>query len=159
LEHKAPLYKYLTETVKGLITIRAFGWQEDFERQLYNLLDASQKPVYFLYCIQRWLQCVLGLAVAAFAIILMTFITQFRTATSGPALWVALINVLGFSQSLMQLIVFYTDLETSLGAVARIKEYVEDIKSEDLALEVNEPPHDRPSQGRRSASVEELEGK
>jgi ATP-binding cassette, subfamily C (CFTR/MRP), member 1 len=45
------------------------------------------------------------------------------------------------------LIVFYTDLETSLGAVARIKEYVEDIKSEDLPREMNEPPHDWPSKG------------
>lgn len=74
----------------------------------------------------------------------MSFVTQFRAATAGPALKVALINILGFSQSLTQLIMFYTDLETSLGAISRIKEYVEDIKPEDLPQEIKELPHGWP---------------
>jgi ATP-binding cassette, subfamily C (CFTR/MRP), member 1 len=54
------------------------------------------------------------------------------------ALGVAMSNVLGFSQSLAQFVCNYADLETSLQAVARVKDYVEDTTPQDLPQE-NQP--------------------
>jgi ABC-type multidrug transport system fused ATPase/permease subunit len=82
-----------------------------------------------LYCIQRWLGLVLDLIVAALAVLLMA--TQVPGISSGPALGVAMVSVLGFGQSSSQVIVFYTELETSLGAIARIREYTTGIVPED----------------------------
>ncbi len=121
LEQKSPLYTALTETIEGLATIRAFGWSGAYEEQFVRRLDDSQRPVYMLYCIQRWLNLVLDLIVAALAVLLMTFATQLRSTTSGPALGLAMVNVLGFGQSLSQFILYYTELETSLGVIARIR--------------------------------------
>ncbi len=138
LEQKSPLYTSLTETIEGLSTIRAFGWSLALQSQFLARLDDSQKPVYMLYCIQRWLNFVLDLIVAALAVVLMAFATQLRGTTSGTALGVAMVSVLGFGQSLGQFIFYYTDLETSLGAIARIREYTEEIVREDGEYEGDE---------------------
>ena len=147
LETKSPLYTHFTETLEGLPTIRAFGWQEGFERKNTKLLDLSQRPFYLLYCIQRWLNLVLDLMVAALAVILITFAVQLRDTTSGAAIGVALVNILGFSQSLSVLIDRYTTLETSLGAIARIKDFQETIAQEHLPQERESPPDQWPSCG------------
>lgn len=61
LEAKAPLFSHFMETLSGLITIRAFNWQEAFRERHVELMDKSQKPYYLMFCVQRWLSLVLGL--------------------------------------------------------------------------------------------------
>jgi len=93
---------------------------------------------------------VLDLLVAGLAVVLVSFATQFQGggSTSGAALGVAMVNILGFGQNLAQFIFFYTELETSLGAVARVKEYVTGLASEDDEPDQRmEPPADWPSAG------------
>jgi ATP-binding cassette subfamily C (CFTR/MRP) protein 1 len=40
LECKSPLYTHFAETIEGVSTIRAFGWQEPFMKINLELLDA-----------------------------------------------------------------------------------------------------------------------
>jgi ABC-type multidrug transport system fused ATPase/permease subunit len=140
LELKSPLFSSISETLEGLPTIRALGWQEKFEQRNQERLDASQRPVYLLYCIQRWLNFVLDLIVAALGILLVSLATQLPSSTSGGRLGVAMLNILGFSQSLSQFIFFYTDLETSLQAVSRVKEFVTTTVSEEASPQSLMPP-------------------
>jgi len=133
LESKSPLYTALNETIEGLPTIRAFGWSDAFEADFCQRLDASQRPVYSLYCIQRWLNLVLDLMVAGLAVLLVALATQLiGSGSSGPgAVGVAMVSVIGFGQALGQFVFYYTDLETSLGAIAWIREYTTEIVPED----------------------------
>jgi ABC-type multidrug transport system fused ATPase/permease subunit len=121
LQAKAPLYTHLLETVDGLTTIRAFQWQSSLRSAALQLLDDSQRPYYLLFCIQRWLSLVLDLFVAASAVLLVSFSVVTPAATSTGA--VALYNVLSFSQTLANLISSWTQLETSLGAIARLRSF------------------------------------
>jgi ATP-binding cassette subfamily C (CFTR/MRP) protein 1 len=147
LELKSPVYTALTETLEGLATIRAFGWQSTFQKNFRSKFDSSQRAVYLLYMIQRWLNFVLDCIVAALAVLLMTFATQFRSSSSSASFGVGLVSVIGSSQNLSQFIFFYTELETFLGAVARIKEWVDGIKPEDGESGGGIPPKDWPSNG------------
>ncbi|KAE8137329.1 ABC transporter-like protein [Aspergillus pseudotamarii] len=140
LEAKSPLFSQMLETYSGIVTIRAHGWEHRFQEDNLALLDRSQRPYYALYCIQRWLSFVLSLLVAVVAVILVTFGTQIRNITSGNAMGAALINVLNFAQTLSQLVAAYTSLETSLGAVGRIKSFTSDVKPEDDAAVVLQSP-------------------
>lgn len=53
LEAKAPLYAQFTDTLAGIATIRAFGWQNASKAENDRLLDNSQRPFYLLFCVQR----------------------------------------------------------------------------------------------------------
>jgi ATP-binding cassette, subfamily C (CFTR/MRP), member 1 len=94
LEGRSPLYTHFMETVSGLSTIQAFHWQDRFQGENIRLLDASQRPYYLLYCIQRWLVLVLDLIVAAEAIVLVGLAVTLRSEMSVGLVGVSLNNIL-----------------------------------------------------------------
>ncbi|KAE9376415.1 ABC transporter-like protein [Stipitochalara longipes BDJ] len=147
LEAKAPLYSNFLETLSGLVTIRAFGWTREMEKRNMDLLDASQRPFYLLYCIQRWLALVIDLLVATLAFILVALIVTFRHRADAGFVGVALINIMSFNMTLSVVILHYTAVETSLGAISRIRSFVTNTASENLPQETNSVPADWPSEG------------
>lgn len=150
LETKSPMYTHFLETLSGLHTIRAFNWQSTWDETSRELLDRSQRPVYLLYCIQRWLGLALDGMVAISAIVIITLATQLNQSASsvGGALGVALVNLLNLSNMLSYLIRAWTELETSIGAVLRVRDFESSTRSENNASnDLNEPPTDWPHQG------------
>lgn len=121
LEAKSPLYTQLLETIQGISTIRSFGWASATMSTSLKLLDVSQRPFYLLRCIQQWLQLVLDLFVSGMAV-LFVGIAISTNATSAGSVGLALLNILTLNQSLVTMIVEWTELETSLGAVARLRD-------------------------------------
>jgi ABC-type multidrug transport system fused ATPase/permease subunit len=112
-----------------------------------RLLDTSQRPYYLLYCLQRWLSLVLDLMVAALAITVVTLAVTVRSKTGGAAIGIALNNTLGFNASLRILVDSWTQLETSLGAISRIKSFEATVIPEDKEDEHQKPPQDWPGKG------------
>lgn len=147
LEAKSPLYSHFLEGINGLVTIRAFGWQKTCEDELLGLLDSSQRPYYLMYCIQRWLTLVLDLIVAAEAVLVVGLALGLRSATSAGLLGVSLNSILSFNKNVRNLIEGWTELETSLGSIARIKSFEKDVTPEAKQGEDQEPPPEWPQSG------------
>jgi len=140
LEAKSPLYTQFMESLSGLATIRAFGWRSALESHNAEMLDQSQKPFYLLFAVQRWLTLVLDLVVAAVAVILMVMVVELRGTISPGFVGVAMLNVILFSQSIKMLLTFWTNLETHIGSVARVKTFTEATAEENLPSEKHAPP-------------------
>lgn len=102
LETKAPLYTHFIETLSGLATVRAFGWEEGFERQNRVSLDNSQRPFFVLATIQRWLNLVLDLVVSVMGIVVAIAAVGLRGTINPGFLGLALVNVVCFSTLLCQ---------------------------------------------------------
>ncbi|QVM10646.1 hypothetical protein D8B26_005299 [Coccidioides posadasii str. Silveira] len=147
LEAKSPIYSHFLETLNGLSTIRAFGWQQSSKNINICHLDASQKPYYLLFSIQRWLNLVLDLLVAALAAILVSLAFSLRHSTSPGLLGAALNTILVLNQSLQKLITSWTSLETSLGAIARVRSLIASTSTENQPRENREPPAAWPGKG------------
>ncbi|KAF6835949.1 ABC multidrug transporter [Colletotrichum plurivorum] len=147
LEAKSPLYTLFTETINGLATIRAFDWRHHFLEENLRLLDLSQKPYYLMFCIQRWLNVALDLFVACIAVVLVAFAVQFPHTTSQGAIGVAMINIIMFNTELTELVNNWTDLEASLGAVARLRRFLLEAPREDGPAECATVPENWPSSG------------
>ncbi|KAG6092442.1 hypothetical protein E4U30_005419 [Claviceps sp. LM220 group G6] len=146
IEAKAPLFSHLIETLNGLITVRAYGWSAEYVERSYDVLDSSQKPYYLLWCIQRWLNLVLDLLAGGIAVILVAFATMMRSGTTG-LLGVALFNVINFGGALQTFITEWTQLETALGAISRIKAFTESTQLESSCPNADSLPDDWPSNG------------
>lgn len=124
IEAKAPLFAHFTDTLKGLPSIRAFGWQSPMEEKNFELLELSQRAFYMMNAIQRWLSLTLDLMVAGIAVILMILVATLD-GTNTAYMGVALYQVVLFTQSIKMLLQFWTNLETHIGSIARIKDYSE----------------------------------
>ena len=147
LEARSPVFTHFLETLEGLATIRAFGWQAPFQSTGIKLMDVSQRPYYLLYCIQRWLNLVLNLMVSVMAIVVVTLAVKLTSTTSGASIGIALNNVLGFTQSLSVLVTQWTQVETSLASVARLRTFEATTASENKPEEKIVPTSRWPSEG------------
>ncbi|KAK7717694.1 hypothetical protein SLS64_003189 [Diaporthe eres] len=125
LEANAPVFSHFIESLSGLVTIRSYSWTGTYTSKCIHLLDASQKPYYLLLCVQRWLVLVLDLVVAALAVIIVGMAVGLRSRINPGFLGLALVNMMSLSHALTNLVQYWTNLETSLGAIARIKDFAE----------------------------------
>lgn len=81
------------------------------------------------------------------AVLLMSLAVILRSRVNPGFLGVAMVNIMNLNTTLTNLIEFWTLLETSLGAVSRIKGFTENTKSENLAGEDRTPPPEWPLRG------------
>ena len=149
LEAKAPLYSHVLESLDGMSSIRAYGWTDTYMTKNLQHLDTAQKPYYLLLCIQQWLTLVLGLIVAIFTTLLTILAVMLRGRIDPGFFGLALVNMSRFCESLARFVSFWTSLETSLGAISRVKSFSEETPAEQEA-ETGESaprPPDWPVQG------------
>lgn len=129
-----------------MATYRASGWVKDGIVLNNYFLDTSQRPAYLLAMIQQWLAFVLGLVVAILAVVVVTLSTQLRSNTGFTG--ASLVTLMSFGGTLANIVRSYTQLETSLGAVGRLKSFSENTKPETLPGEDVIPPESWPQEGR-----------
>jgi ATP-binding cassette, subfamily C (CFTR/MRP), member 1 len=82
-------------------------------------------------CLQIWLSIVLDLLVAGIAMGVISIAIAFRGTSTGGQIGVALNMILLVNTTLLKLVTFYTSLEISLGAIARLKQTIQETPQED----------------------------
>ncbi|KAH8681362.1 multidrug resistance-like protein [Xylariales sp. PMI_506] len=147
LDQKAPVYTQFIETLAGLSTIRAFGWEAQATDMNHELVDRAQRPFYLLLMIQRWLTLVLDFIVAALALLVVGLSVALRDSVSVGLAGVSLVQLVTLAENVRMLILWWTSLETSIGAIARIKQFSENSGDENLPGESREAPKDWPARG------------
>ncbi|KAF2834051.1 hypothetical protein CC86DRAFT_451542 [Ophiobolus disseminans] len=147
LEQKAPLYTQFTESVEGIVTLRAFGWETRCISDNHTLVDNSQKPFYLMYMLQKWLSLVLDLIITGLAVIVVGIAVAIRNNVSVGFTGVSLSQIISLTSYMKLIILFWTQMEMSLGAVNRIKTFSEEAGDENLPEETYDPPTPWPSHG------------
>ena len=130
LEATTPLHKQLTEMGSGIEHIRAFQWEEEYLRQSYTLIDASQKPRYYMNSIQRWLTLVLELTNLVLAVVMVIFAVFWDHATTQSSIGLGFIGLLSLGEALQFFVTTWTTMETSMGAIARLRAFKEETPQE-----------------------------
>jgi len=136
------------EQVEGLETIRAFGWLGEATIQAVTRLEDSLRLDFLLKCVQRWLNLVLDMIAATVATAVITAAVALRGQISGGQVGVALNLMLVANTTLLRLIESWTNLEVSLGAIARLQVLDKTTPSELDENPVFKPPRGWPTQGR-----------
>jgi ATP-binding cassette subfamily C (CFTR/MRP) protein 1 len=144
IELKSPVLSLLIESIDGLATVRAFGWTEWYSRRGLRVLGEAQVPFHLLQTAQVTLNLWLDLLVAMLAIVVVSIAVGTGSA-SGGSLGLSLLNIVGLGQSVRIVVHFYTSLEITLGAVARIRDFTLGTGSENTGRE--EPSPDWPRNG------------
>jgi ATP-binding cassette, subfamily C (CFTR/MRP), member 1 len=93
------------------------------------------------------LTLVLDLVVAGMTILLMVLAVTLRSKVNPSLLGIALVNMMNMSHTMKDLILMWTMLETSLGAITRIRDFARDTPSELLSDENKDPGEYWPDHG------------
>ncbi|KAH9904926.1 P-loop containing nucleoside triphosphate hydrolase protein [Xylariomycetidae sp. FL2044] len=146
LEAKSPLYTHFLDTIKGIVTLRAFGSVPDHRADNLQLLDTSQRPWYLLLMAQQWLTLVLNFIVMGIAVLLVALALKLRSNAGFTG--ASLITLMSFGENLSGIVMYWTKLETSIGAIGRLRTFNDTVKPEARAEEDIIPPEKWPEQGR-----------
>jgi ABC-type multidrug transport system fused ATPase/permease subunit len=95
--------------------------------------------------VQQWLNFVLAVVVMLMAAVLTTLAVRLHS-NSGFA-GASLVTLMNFGENLSGIVIFYTRLETSIGAIARLKMFNENVKPEDRDEEDIVPSEQWPQSG------------
>lgn len=145
LEAQAPLVGAVQDMCEGLVHIRSFGWQSENMERNFRLLDWSQQPVYLLYCAQVLLNLILDSLAGVIAIALSAF-TLHVEDTSENSAGISFITLIVIAMSFNAVINSWTSLETTIGSLARLRDFIEHTATESDKGAVN-LPKDWPSRG------------
>lgn len=138
---------FASRTLKYGLTAEAYnlGFIPDDIHKNACLLTHSQRPSYLLLMVQEWLNLVLNTVVMLLAVAMTTLAVRVHSnsAFAGAALY----SLLSFGENLAGIVLFWTKLETSLGAISRLKMFNENVKPEDRDGETIIPPEQWPQRG------------
>ncbi|KAI1674200.1 Cyclic peptide transporter [Pyrenophora tritici-repentis] len=109
LEAKSPLYTHFLDTVRGIATLRAFGFMHDEIENNSRLIVSSQRPSYLLPMIEEWLNCVLNVVVIVMAVLLTTLAVRLHSKSgfAGASLY----SLLTLGENLSAIVIYWTKLE------------------------------------------------
>lgn len=148
LESQTPLYTQITEATAGLEYIRAFGWEDEVLDKIFEFTDEAAKPCYYMYTIQRWLVLVLNGLALVMGVIIVSMAVFLSHTVSQAGFGLAMASLLDYGSMVEALVMAWTGLETSLGAIRRIKTFVEDTPTEQNKPNAKDPAPSWPNQGR-----------
>jgi len=127
---KGPLFSHFLETLNGLATIRALQWTSAYERKNLETIKVSQKPFYLLFSAQNWLNLVLDLITAGLAVTIICVGVATRSAANST-LGLSLFSASSVGLSVKQLMSHWTQLETSMAAIERVRSFTEETPAEE----------------------------
>ncbi|OAQ26561.1 hypothetical protein K457DRAFT_34568 [Linnemannia elongata AG-77] len=144
---RSPILNHFNETLVGIATIRAYGFQDRFvTRNLVNV-DDNNRTFFLLWTANRWLHWRVDIAGALVAFSTGMLILQ-NSDTIQPG-WAAmsLTYSLMFTGTVVWVIRSYTECEMNLNAVERVVEYM-DLEAEPAAIiPGSRPPASWPHKG------------
>ncbi|KAJ6788849.1 hypothetical protein PWT90_07001 [Aphanocladium album] len=149
LEAQAPLISAIREASDGVVYIRGFGWQEPILKRCFYLLDESQRPMYLLYCAQQFLGLVSDLLAAMIGVILAVLTLYVKTNTTANSAGLSFLAIVVLGGCFNEAIMAWTNLETAIGSLKRMKDFLEQ-----TAIESHEGTADLPPNWPSSGAVQ-----
>lgn len=149
LENKSPLYAQFADAVRGITSVRAFGWPAAYTAQHHRLLDDSQNPLYLLSVTSIWLSLVLRLIVVVLAVAITLFSTLvLARAGRGPGfVGAGFVSLMELGEMMNTVIQCWVEFEMSLGAVKRLRDFGSTAGAEDKVGEDLRPGKQWPERG------------
>ncbi|KAG0210815.1 hypothetical protein BGX28_008951 [Mortierella sp. GBA30] len=144
---KSPILNHFNETLTGLATIRAYGFERRFiSKNLVNL-DDNNRTFFLLWSTNRWLHWRVDVAGALVAFITGILVLQ-NWGKIAPG-WAALSLTysLMFTGTIVWVIRTYAQNEMNLNSVERVVEYMDLEEEPPAIIEGSRPPASWPHSG------------
>ncbi|KFH73818.1 hypothetical protein MVEG_01032 [Podila verticillata NRRL 6337] len=144
---RSPILNHFNETLNGLATIRAYGFERQFLSKNLANLDDNNRTFFLLWSTNRWLHWRVDVAGATVSFITGILVLQ-NWGKIAPG-WAALSLTysLMFTNTIVWVIRMYATNEMNLNSVERITEYMELEEEPADIIEDSRPPAAWPHAG------------
>ncbi|KAG0210814.1 hypothetical protein BGX28_008950 [Mortierella sp. GBA30] len=144
---RSPILNHFNETMVGLATIRAYGFQARFlSRNIVNI-DDNNRTFFLLWSTNRWLHWRVDLTGALVAFTTGMLVLQNKDTLEPGWAAMSLTYSLMFTTTIVWLIRVYAENEMNMNAVERIEEYMNLEQEPPAIIEDSRPPASWPHSG------------
>ncbi|SCW00905.1 LAFE_0D00716g1_1 [Lachancea fermentati] len=144
---RSPIHQHFSETLVGITTIRAYGDERRFMLENLQKVDENNKPFFYLWVANRWLAFRIDMIGACVIFAAGIFILlNIKTLDSGLA-GISLTYAISFTEGALWLVRLYSNVEMTMNAVERLKEYM-DVEQEPHFQSTYNPPPEWPDKGK-----------
>ncbi|CAF0762037.1 unnamed protein product [Brachionus calyciflorus] len=144
---RSPIYAFFAESLNGVSTIRAFQAQKRFTSQIEEHLNNNLKIFYSDYLGNRWvglrLECTGALIVLGSALFVVFQKDTISPGTTG----LTMSYTLSITLALIWVVRGFSDFESNLISVERIKEYCNLPHENEWVIEKSRPSSEWPTKG------------
>jgi ABC-type multidrug transport system fused ATPase/permease subunit len=146
---RSPILSHFSETLGGLITIRAFGHQRRFQSLLFSMVDAHTSAFLILNTTNRWLGIALdylGGVIVFMSVVAALLTARLYSDVTSSLVGLAVNYTLLVPIYLNWVVMFLADMEMYMSAVERVQQYAL-IPTEDYRLQGITVPGSWPQKG------------
>ncbi|OAQ30743.1 ATP-binding cassette transporter 1 [Linnemannia elongata AG-77] len=148
---RSPVFAHFQETLGGISTIRAYRQQKRFVDGNEHRLDQNLRAFYPGIAGNRWLafrlECLSSIII--FGSAFLSVVSLARHVAVDPGLvGLSLTYALSITQTLNWMVRQYTEIESNIVSVERLKEYVELTPEAPETIPDHRPPQEWPAEGR-----------
>lgn len=155
----APIMSALGSSIDGRLTLRAFSLNDSMMVRMSDIVYHSQRPAYLFRSLQSWLRLQLALGNLLIILLVTSLLVGFKStgeldrgnepSLSGSVAWggIALLNAIQLTDDIKLIIESWTNLESSMGAMKRVLDYIRNTAMEQLNSLTGDPPLTWPASG------------
>ncbi|KAF9917868.1 hypothetical protein FBU30_000474 [Linnemannia zychae] len=144
---RSPILNHFNETLVGIATIRAYGFQDRFvTRNLVNV-DDNNRSFFLLWTSNRWLHWRVDIAGALVSFSTGMLILQYSESIQPGWAAMSLSYSLMFTGTIVWVIRSYTENELNQNSVERVVEYMDLEEEPPAIIEGSRPPASWPHKG------------
>ncbi|KAG0209533.1 hypothetical protein BGX33_005482 [Mortierella sp. NVP41] len=144
---KSPILNHFNESLNGLATIRAYGFQKRFLSKSLTNLDDNNRTFFLLWSTNRWLHWRVDVVGASVAFITGNLVLQNWGLIEPGWAALSLTYSLMFTGNVVWFIRMYAMNEMNLNSVERVVEYMDLEPEPDAIIEGSRPPASWPHAG------------
>ncbi|EGC38375.1 hypothetical protein DICPUDRAFT_148988 [Dictyostelium purpureum] len=144
---RSPIFSHFSETLYGVITLRAYRKEKENELLNQKLLDNNNKCYLTLQAMNQWLGLRLNLLGNLVMFFSCLFIILNKDSISIASVGLSLSYTLSLTTNLNKATVQVADTETKMNSVERISHYTKVPSEAPQIIENNRPPSHWPSKG------------
>ncbi|KAF9140898.1 hypothetical protein BGX30_005804 [Mortierella sp. GBA39] len=143
----SPVYSHFAEALNGVTTIRAFGFEEQFNTYYQELLDEHNRPYFYIWVCNRWLSIRVDILSAFFSLFAGLFIVLRRDTIDAGAAGLSLTYSLAFTHHVLWFVRTMAYNENNMNCVERVQEYMALPQEAPAIVKSHRPPAGWPHQG------------
>ncbi|KAF9428629.1 hypothetical protein BGZ94_001709 [Podila epigama] len=144
---RSPIINHFNETLVGLATIRAYGFERQFITKNLDNLDDNNRSFFLLWSTNRWLHWRVDVTGASVSFITGILVLQSWGKIEAGWAALSLTYSLMFTSTIVWVIRMYATNEMNLNSVERLTEYMELEEEPPAIIEGSRPPAHWPHAG------------
>ncbi|KAK3842495.1 MAG: ABC transporter type 1, transmembrane domain-containing protein [Linnemannia gamsii] len=144
---RSPILNHFSETLNGLITIRAYGFEDRFLAKNLVTLDNNNRTFLLLWSSNRWLHWRVDATGALVSFSTAMLILQNHGNIEPGYAAMSMSYSLMFTMMVVWMIRIYADIQINLNSVERVVEYMDLEEEPPAIIEGSRPPAEWPYAG------------